>query len=101
MQTSAWKDCQLSRLMLGTVQFGMPYGVANRMGQPDYGDVLAMVAAAIEGGVNCFDTAAAYGSSEEVLGRAMSFASLVFALVLVLLVIVTADSSPLWIYQGF
>ena len=71
MQTSAWKDCQLSRLMLGTVQFGMPYGVANRMGQPDYGDVLAMVAAAIEGGVNCFDTAAAYGSSEEVLGRAL------------------------------
>jgi hypothetical protein len=27
--------------------------------------------------------------------------ALVFALVLVLLVIVTADSSPLWIYQGF
>jgi len=27
--------------------------------------------------------------------------ALVLALVLVLLVIVTADSSPLWIYQGF
>jgi hypothetical protein len=27
--------------------------------------------------------------------------ALVLALILVLLVIVTADSSPLWIYQGF
>jgi aryl-alcohol dehydrogenase-like predicted oxidoreductase len=67
-------DCHnhpLSRLMLGTVQFGMPYGVANRTGQPDYRDVLAIVAAAVEGGVNGFDTAAAYGTSEEVLGRAL------------------------------
>lgn len=61
----------LSRLMLGTVQFGMIYGVANRTGQPAYQEVLAIVAAAIEGGVNGFDTAAAYGASEQVLGRAL------------------------------
>ena len=61
----------LSRLMLGTVQFGMPYGVANRTGQPGYPDILAILAAAIEGGVNCFDTAAAYGTSEELLGRGL------------------------------
>lgn len=62
---------RLSRLMLGTVQFGMPYGVANRTGQPSYTDVLQMIEAAVGGGVNCFDTAAAYGTSEEVLGRAL------------------------------
>ena len=61
----------LSRLMLGTVQFGMPYGVANRTGQPSYDDVVKMIAAAVDGGVNCFDTAAAYGESESVLGRAI------------------------------
>jgi aryl-alcohol dehydrogenase-like predicted oxidoreductase len=71
MLTSTWNHRQLSRLMLGTVQFGMPYGVANRTGQPAYEDVLAIVAAAVEGGVNGFDTAAAYGTSEEVLGRAL------------------------------
>ena len=71
MITSTWNDYRLSRLMLGTVQFGLPYGVANRTGQPEYRDVLAIVAAAVEGGVNCFDTAAAYGTSEEVLGRAL------------------------------
>jgi len=71
MLTSPWNHYRLSRLMLGTVQFGMPYGVANRTGQPAYEDVLAIVAAAVEGGVNGFDTAAAYGTSEEVLGWAL------------------------------
>ena len=70
--TSTWNGNQLSRLMLGTVQLGMPYGVANRTGQPTYGDVLEILSAALEGGVNCFDTAAAYGTSEEVLGRALT-----------------------------
>ena len=62
---------KLSRLMLGTVQFGQPYGVANRTGQPTATEVREIVAAAIDGGVNCFDTAAAYGTSEQVLGRAL------------------------------
>lgn len=62
---------RLSRFMLGTVQLGLPYGVANQTGQPNYDLALRMIARAIEGGVNCFDTAAAYGTSEEVLGRAL------------------------------
>jgi aryl-alcohol dehydrogenase-like predicted oxidoreductase len=66
---SEWNGFRLSRLMLGTVQFGMPYGVANRTGQPDYETALAIVDAAVTGGVNCFDTAAAYGTSEQVLGQ--------------------------------
>jgi len=32
MIVTTWNDYRLSRLMLGTVQFGMPYGVANRTG---------------------------------------------------------------------
>lgn len=58
-----------SRAMLGTVQFGMPYGVANRTGMPDERTVAAIVAAAMDGGVTAYDTAASYGVSEEVLGR--------------------------------
>ena len=71
METKRFAEYDLSRMMLGTVQFGMPYGVANRTGQPSYRDVLDIITAAVEGGVNCFDTAAAYGTSEEVLGRAL------------------------------
>jgi aryl-alcohol dehydrogenase-like predicted oxidoreductase len=65
-------DNQLSRLMLGTVQFGLNYGIANRTGQPSYETVREIIALAIEGGVNCFDTAALYGESEEVLGKAFT-----------------------------
>ena len=71
MTTPPGFDRPLSRLMVGTVQFGLPYGVANQTGQPSYKEVVEIVAAMIEGGVNCFDTAAAYGNSEEVLGRAL------------------------------
>lgn len=55
--------------MLGTVQLGRPYGVANRTGQPALYDVRKIVRTAIDSGVNCFDTAATYGTSEEVLGK--------------------------------
>ncbi|MBI2437339.1 MAG: aldo/keto reductase, partial [Lentisphaerae bacterium] len=71
MQLKAWKEYRVSALMLGTAQFGFRYGVANRVGQPGYSDVLAIMTAALEGGVNCFDTAITYGDSELVLGRAL------------------------------
>ncbi|MFP6762308.1 MAG: aldo/keto reductase [Planctomycetaceae bacterium] len=69
MNHVTWNDRRLSRLILGTVQFGLPYGVANRTGQPSYRESLAIVKAALDGGVDCFDTAAGYGTSEVVLGR--------------------------------
>ncbi len=72
MQTARFADLTLSRLMLGTVQFGMPYGIANTQGRPDYAAVRGMLAAAAAAGVNALDTAAAYGASEEVLGRALA-----------------------------
>lgn len=58
-------------LALGTVQLGMPYGIANHRGQPDYAEARAIVAAAHDCGVAWLDTAAAYGESEAVLGRAL------------------------------
>ncbi len=71
MQYASLNNQSVSKLMLGTVQFGLPYGVANRTGQPGFDEVKAIVAAALDGGVNSFDTAAAYGISEAVLGRAL------------------------------
>ncbi len=65
-------DLRISRLTLGTVQFGMPYGVANTSGQPSIDDVTEILACAFEAGVNCLDTAAAYGRSEEVLGEVLA-----------------------------
>lgn len=55
-------------LVLGTVQFGLPYGVANRRGKPDIGQVREILEHAYHLGIRVVDTAAAYGDSEAVLG---------------------------------
>jgi aryl-alcohol dehydrogenase-like predicted oxidoreductase len=58
-----------SKIMLGTVQFGLNYGIANTDGKPSYEKSRDIVATAYENGISSFDTAAAYGDSEEVLGH--------------------------------
>lgn len=72
LESVQFHDLKLSRLILGTVQFGMNYGIANKLGQPSYEAARNIIAHAYEGGVTCLDTAAAYGNSEEVLGKALS-----------------------------
>lgn len=60
-----------NRLVLGTVQLGMPYGIANDSGQPDYHQARSIIAAASEAGIDKFDTAQGYGDSESVLAKAL------------------------------
>ncbi len=57
-------------LALGTVQFGMAYGVANASGQPDLATVRRVLDAARAGGIDLLDTAELYGTAETVLGEA-------------------------------
>ncbi len=56
------------KLALGTVQFGMDYGVQGA-GQPKEKAVEEMLSYALGKGITHFDTASAYGNAEEVLGR--------------------------------
>lgn len=58
------------RLALGTVQFGLNYGVANQAGQVSLDDVGRILTLARENGVDTIDTAMDYGSSETSLGQA-------------------------------
>lgn len=59
-----------AKLCLGTVQFGMRYGVHNALGrQPTDAEVFAVLDAARDAGIDAFDTASAYGTAEDVLGR--------------------------------
>ena len=60
---------QISRLVLGTAQLGMDYGIANTTGQPVYNTARSIVQEAWESGICEFDTAQAYGQSEKVLGQ--------------------------------
>ncbi len=60
----------MSRIALGTVQFGLPYGIANKEGQVTRSAAKAMLQLAAAKGVDTLDTAIAYGESESCLGEA-------------------------------
>jgi aryl-alcohol dehydrogenase-like predicted oxidoreductase len=69
MMEPATRTQSSSRLVLGTAQLGMPYGVANTGGQPSLQDAWAMLGLALDSGIHTLDTAAAYGEAEATIGR--------------------------------
>ncbi|OGT44936.1 MAG: hypothetical protein A3E82_00695 [Gammaproteobacteria bacterium RIFCSPHIGHO2_12_FULL_38_11] len=56
------------KLGLGTVQFGLDYGVSNVSGRVSQTQVESILAVAKQHDVNLLDTASQYGDSEKVLG---------------------------------
>jgi aryl-alcohol dehydrogenase-like predicted oxidoreductase len=60
----------MATLALGTVQFGLPYGIANSTGQISATTVEEILAEASQNGIDTLDTAVAYGESESRLGAA-------------------------------
>lgn len=58
-----------AELSLGTVQFGLRYGVANSTGQVERAEAAQILSVARSAGIIMLDTAAAYGVSEAVLGE--------------------------------
>lgn len=58
----------VGKIALGTVQFGLDYGISNQAGLVAPATVSAILHHAHTKGVRTLDTAAAYGTSEEVLG---------------------------------
>ena len=59
----------MSKLALGTVQFGLDYGLANTSGQVSIENIKEILRQAKDAGIDTLDTAIAYGSSEERLGE--------------------------------
>lgn len=57
------------QLCLGTVQFGLPYGVTNQIGQVPEEEVRRILDLAAASGIGLLDTAQAYGTAEAVVGR--------------------------------
>jgi len=57
------------RLALGTVQFGLAYGVSHQGGRVPAEEARNILELAALSGVDMLDTAAVYGESEDVLGR--------------------------------
>lgn len=61
----------VGKLGLGTVQFGLEYGISNTLGRTPEEEVVKILGIAAEENINVIDTASAYGTSEEVLGRVL------------------------------
>lgn len=58
-----------NKLVLGTAQFGMNYGISNKRGKIPKDEVFKILNEALKSGIDTFDTAYAYGESESVLGE--------------------------------
>lgn len=61
-----------SRIILGTVQFGLDYGISNREGKPSQQVIAKILDLAYSSGIRTLDTADAYGSAIESIGSYMN-----------------------------
>ena len=57
------------KIALGSAQFGMKYGVANKSNPASVDEVQSILDLAWKSNINVIDTAAAYGKSEKILGN--------------------------------
>lgn len=62
----------MSKIVLGTAQFGLDYGINNQRGKIPDREISDILVYASANGVETLDTAAAYGDSEERIGRFMT-----------------------------
>ena len=58
-----------NKIALGSVQFGVDYGISNNTGKTPLDEVKKILEVAKHSGINTIDTAHAYGDSEKVLGE--------------------------------
>lgn len=61
-------DDYVQKIGLGTVQFGIPYGISNQQGQTSSVEVNKILETARKKKIQIIDTASAYGNAEKVLG---------------------------------
>ena len=57
------------KIVLGTVQLGLPYGINNSLGKPDLKQAFDLFTLAKEFGILTLDTAEAYGNAIEIIGK--------------------------------
>lgn len=60
------------RILLGSAQFGMSYGIMNKYGQVPFAEVESILLKAYSAGINSIDTSGDYGNSEHTIGAILS-----------------------------
>ena len=63
---------KVSEISLGGVEIGIPYGIGikSQADMLNQAEAIKLLRAAVDGGINFFDTARLYGKSEEIMGKA-------------------------------
>lgn len=56
------------KVILGTVQLGIPYGINNTKGKPELNESLEILAKAYDNNIRFLDTADAYGEATKIIG---------------------------------
>jgi len=59
----------VKKLILGTVQFGLNYGINNKTGKPTESEIKSILDLSYQNGISMLDTAEAYGNSQEAIGN--------------------------------
>jgi len=59
----------LEKIILGTVQLGLNYGINNALGQPARQQAIDILSAAQKSSINKADTAIAYGTAHDIIGE--------------------------------
>jgi len=73
MQIANWNNHNISKLCLGTVQFGLDYGIANTNGEVSQEKVNEILEYVSFKNINCFDTGTMYGNSEQKIGNYLKY----------------------------
>jgi len=60
---------KLSKIVLGTAQFGLDYGINNKTGQISKEEVFDILRASQKNGIDTIQTSYAYGNSEEIISE--------------------------------
>ena len=63
------KADNISKIAIGTAQFGLDYGIANQNGKVNINEIRLILDFAHNNNINTLDTAKAYGNSEKSIGR--------------------------------
>lgn len=61
---------KINKLALGTVQFGLDYGIANKRGKTPFREIKSILELCRNNGISLLDTASAYGDAEHLMGVA-------------------------------
>ena len=65
-------DNYISKIGLGSVQFGLDYGISNKKGQPSQNEIKLILDLISQSGIKIIDTAHLYGTSEKILGTVLN-----------------------------